>query len=185
MMTVSSAVGIANWLVYTWLPLYLYERFGMRLAEAGFTATFYIQLAIVGGIILGGWLADRWSGATTLGRLYTQIFGVLLAGPALFLLGHAGSHAVLVAALLFFGAGRGFYACNTMPVLCQIARDNLRSTGYGVFNFASCLAGGVVAALAGALKGLLSLSRALEVAAGILFVSCLLLPGIRRTISLS
>lgn len=53
------------------------------------------------------------------------------AGPFLFLLGHTGSQAVLVTALLLFGAGRGFYDCNTMPVLCQIARDDLRSTGYG------------------------------------------------------
>ena len=182
MTAVFAAVGIANWLVYTWLPLYLYERFGMSLAAAGFTATFYIQAASLGGIILGGWLADRWSGASSQGRLYTQVFGVLLAGPFLFLLGHTGSRTVLIAALLLFGAGRGFYDCNTMPVLCQIARDDLRSTGYGVFNFAACLAGGIVAALAGALKNVLGLSGAFEIAAGILFVSGLLLFGIRQTI---
>jgi MFS family permease len=183
MTAVFSAAGIANWLVYTWLPLYLYERFGMSLAVAGFTATFYIQVASAGGIILGGWLADRWSGATNLGRLYTQVFGVMLAGPFLFLLGHTGSRAVLIAALILFGAGRGFYDCNTMPVLCQIARDDLRSTGYGIFNFAACIAGGVVAAMAGALKNVLGLSGAFEIAAGILFVSGLLLFRIRKTIS--
>jgi len=32
MLAVFAAVGIANWLVYTWLPLYLYERFRMSLA---------------------------------------------------------------------------------------------------------------------------------------------------------
>lgn len=40
MTVVFSAVAIANWLVYTWLPLYLYERFQMNLTSAGFTATF-------------------------------------------------------------------------------------------------------------------------------------------------
>jgi MFS family permease len=179
---VFSAVGIANWLVYTWLPLYLYERFGMSLAEAAFTATFYLQAASAGGIILGGWLADRWSGATSLGRLYTQIFGVLLAGPFLFLMGHSGSRAWLVAALVVFGVGRGFYDCNTMPVLCQIARDDLRSTGYGIFNFGSCVAGGLAAALAGALKGRLGLAGAFEIAAGILFISGTMLFRVRGTI---
>ena len=88
----------------------------------------------------------------------------------------------IFAALILFGVGRGFYDCNTMPVLCQIARDDLRSTGYGLFNFASCLAGGVVAALAGALKSALGLSGAFQIAAGILGVSALLLFRIRKTI---
>lgn len=53
--------SIANWIVYTWLPLYLYERFHMSLTLAGFSGTFYIQAGSIGGIILfGGWLADAW-----------------------------------------------------------------------------------------------------------------------------
>jgi len=86
---------------------------------------------------------------------------------------------VLLLALILFGAGRGFYDCNTMPVLCQVARDDLRSTGYGIFNFAGCLAGGVVAALAGALKAAIGLGAAFQIAAGILCMSSLLLLRIR------
>ncbi len=179
---VFSAMAVANWLVYTWLPLYLYERFGMSLAEAGFTATFYIQGASFGGIILGGWLADRWSAGSARGRLYTQTCGLLLASPFLFLLGHADTRLVLVAALVLFGAGRGFYDCNTMPVLCQVARDDLRSTGYGIFNFAGCVAGGIVAALAGALKNVLGLAAAFQIAAGILCLSGVLLLRIKRIV---
>ncbi len=175
MTTVFSAIALANWLVYTWLPLYLYERFRMGLAEAGFTATFYIQIASIGGIILGGWLADRWSARSKRGRVYIQTCGVLLASPFLFLLGYANSFAVLVAALVLFGIGRGFYDCNTMPVLCQVARDDLRSTGYGIFNFAGCLVGGVAAALAGALKNVIGLAAAFQIAAAILCLSGFLL----------
>jgi MFS family permease len=179
MTVVFSAMAIANWLVYTWLPLYLYERFGMSLTEAGFTATFYIQGASAGGIILGGWLADRWGTRWPRGRIYTQAAGLLLASPFLFLLGHTDTRPLLLLALILFGAGRGFYDCNTMPVLCQVARDDLRSTGYGIFNFAGCLAGGVVAALAGALKAAIGLGAAFQIAAGILCMSSLLLLRIR------
>src|SRR5258705_547032 len=139
MTTVFSARAIANWLVYPWLPLYLYERFHMSLTGAGFTATFYIQGASVGGIVLGGWVADRWGTRSPRGRIYTQAAGLLLASPFLFLLGNADTRLMLVAALVVFGIGRGFYDCNTMPVLCQLASDDLRSTGYGIFNFAGCL----------------------------------------------
>jgi dipeptide/tripeptide permease len=175
MTIVFSAVAIANWLVYTWLPLYLYERFGMSLASAGFTATFYIQSASFGGIILGGWFADRWSEKTARGRIYTQVCGVMLASPFLFVLGYTNSHAILLTALVLFGVGRGFYDCNTMPVLCQVARDDLRSTGYGIFNFAGCVIGGIAALLAGALKNAVGLSAAFQIAGAILCLSGLLL----------
>jgi predicted MFS family arabinose efflux permease len=176
---VFGAVGIANWLVYTWLPVYLYERFHMTLAEAGFTATFYIQAASFAGIFAGGWGADRLSAKVHRARLYTQVAGLTLASPFLFLLGRADSHAVLIAALVLFGMGRGFYEANTMPVLCQIARDDLRSTGYGIFNFAGCMAGGVMAALAGALKSAIGLSAAFTIAAAILCASAILLIRVR------
>ncbi|MDO8944684.1 MAG: MFS transporter, partial [Desulfobacterales bacterium] len=38
-----SIFAIGNWIVYTWMPLYLYQKFGMSLTAAGFSATFYIQ----------------------------------------------------------------------------------------------------------------------------------------------
>jgi MFS family permease len=180
MTAVFSAMAIANWLVYTWLPMYLYERFRMSLAEAGFTATFYIQGGSFAGILLGGWLAGRWSERTSRGPLYTQMCGVLLASPFLFVLGWIDSRLVLVAALVLFGVGRGFYDCNAMPVLCQVARDDLRSTGYGVFNCAGCVAGGVMALAAGALKGPLGLGVAFQIAAVILSVSAGLLWGMGR-----
>src|SRR5258708_29861242 len=72
-----STTSIANWIVYAWLPLYLYERFGMSLAAAGFAATFYIQAGSVAGILLGGRLADRPVLRARRGRLYTPS-----AGPA-------------------------------------------------------------------------------------------------------
>src|SRR5215471_14462210 len=180
MTTVFSAMGLVNWLVYTWLPLYLYERFGMNLAEASFTATFYIQGASFAGIIAGGWLADRWSATSARGRIYTQTGGLILASPFLFLLGLADSRPALIAALVLFGAGRGFYDCNTMPVLCQVAPDDLRSTGYGIFNFAGCVIGGIAAALAGALKNVLGLAAAFQIASAILCLSGLLLLRIKR-----
>ncbi|MBI1896758.1 MAG: MFS transporter [Acidobacteria bacterium] len=179
MTAVFSAVSIANWIVYTWLPLYLYERFGMSLALAGFSATFYIQAASFAGILAGGWLADSWSRRTTRGRLMTQALGLAAAAPFLFVIGVTGSQALLITALIVFGLGRGLYDCNTMPTLCQIAQPDLRSTGYGIFNFAACLAGGVAAALAGYLKAAVGLGAAFETAAILLLVSAGMLARIR------
>ena len=67
-----------------------------------------------------------------------------------------------------------------MPVLADAAGDRLRATGYGIFNMAGCIAGGVVAALAGALKDVIGLAAAFQLAGAILAVSALFLLQIRR-----
>jgi len=38
---------------------------------------------------------------------------------------------------VLFGVGWGFFDCNNMPILCQIARPEHRATGYGFMNFVS------------------------------------------------
>ena len=168
-------MSIANWLVYTWMPIYLYEHFHMSLLAAGFSATAYIQAGSVGGILLGGMLADRWGTRSPRGRLLTQAAGLALAAPFLCVVGITGSGWILLAALTVFGVGRGSYDCSCMPVLSQIAGPELRATGYGVFNFVGTFAGGMSAALAGGLKHTIGLGGAMVAASGIVVVASLLL----------
>lgn len=54
--------------------------------------------------------------------------------------------------MALFGIGKGMYDGNTMPVLCRIVPADLRATAFGFLNFAGTLAGGAIAATAGALK---------------------------------
>mgnify|MGYP001061517319 CR=1 FL=1 len=176
---VFSAVGLANWLVYTWLPLYLYERFRMTLTLAGFSATFYIQAASFAGIFVGGLAADYWGTRRLKGRIWVQTAGLAAAAPFLFLIGLTSSQALLVLALVVFGLGRGIYDSNAMPVLCQIAPAQLRSTGYGIFNLVSCVVGGITAAVAGYLKSAIGLGLAFQAAAAILVAAALVLLTVR------
>src|SRR5262245_21589162 len=46
------------WLLYTWLPNFLYEKFSLSLSDAGFTATVYLQAATMAGLLIGGVSAD-------------------------------------------------------------------------------------------------------------------------------
>jgi MFS family permease len=181
MLAAFTAFAIANWVVYTWLPLYLFERFRVSLAAAGFSATFYLQAASFAGILAGGWVADRWSRKSVKGRVWTQAVGFAIAAPFLFLVGATGSMGVAVAALVAFGIGKGFYDCNTMPVLAQAARPEVRATGYGIFNFAGCVAGGAMAAAAGVLKPMIGLAGSIEIAAVLLLVSAGSLVWVGRT----
>lgn len=155
---VFAATSAANWLVYTWMPLYLFERFGLSLTEAGFLATFWLQIGSVFGILCGGYLADRWSAIDPRGRAWLQALGLLAAAPFLFLAGHTSSTTLVAIGLFVFGLGRGIFDANAMPVLCTLIPPQLRSTGFGFLNFAGVFVGGVMATLAGYLKSSLGLS---------------------------
>ena len=163
--------SIAWWIVYAWLPLHLFERFHKTLADAGFTATFYVQIASMTGIVAGGWIADRWSRSSERGRQLTGAVGLLIAGPCLSVVGFTNSSVVLATALIFVGIGRGFYDGNLMPIMCQFTRPELRATGYGIYNCFSALLSGTMTAVAGALKSTLGLGGALEIA-GVIVLLC-------------
>jgi MFS family permease len=162
MLAVFCLFAAAGWVVITWMPLYLYERFGMSLTEAGFAATFYQYLGAFVGIFGGGWLSDRLSSRSPWFLVYLPAGGFLCSALFLFTAASTASPAVLFLALTMFGFGRGLYDCNVMPLLCLIASPRLRAAGYGIFNSGGCLAGGVMTALAGWLKSTVGLAGAMQ-----------------------
>jgi MFS family permease len=129
--------AIAGWVTKNWLPTFLADRFHLTQGPAGLSATGYIQFASLGGVFLGGVIADRWMQKTDLGRIYTSAIGMAMLVPALLLLGYAWALPAAIAAMICFGIGWGFFDCNNMPILCQIAPPQFRATGYGFMNLIS------------------------------------------------
>jgi len=134
--------AIAGWVVRDWMPAILKEKFGLGQGKAGFSAVVYVQLASIAGALIGGALADRWMRRTARGRIWTSAIGMTLFLPSLFGVGHAASLTMAIGGLILFGFGWGFFDCNNMPILCQIARPELRATGYGIMNLVSISCGG-------------------------------------------
>ena len=90
-------------------------------------------------------MADRWMRRSDRGRIYVSAIGMGLIVPAMFGVGYAPQTDLLWVAILFlilFGLGWGFFDCNNMPILSQIARPELRATGYGIMNLVSISCGG-------------------------------------------
>src|SRR5688572_27536353 len=137
--------ALAGWVVRDWMPAILKAEFGIGQGKAGVSATLYWQVAAIVGAVFGGWLADRWMGRTARGRIYVSAIGMSMIVPAMFGVGYApqtGMLWVAIAFLILFGLGWGFFDCNNMPILCQIARPELRATGYGIMNLVSISCGG-------------------------------------------
>jgi len=146
---VFSVFSIATWMLYTWLPLYLYEHFHMSLMSAGFEATFWLQCASFAGAFLGGVMADRLQLRFASARLLVQAGGLALACPFLILLSHTNSQIVVTMALVTIGLGRGCFDSNTAPILAQIVGAERCASAYGMLNCAGCMIAGLTTLMGG------------------------------------
>ncbi len=135
--------AMAGWVVRDWMPSILKKQYNIGQGQAGVAATVYWQVAAIVGVIVGGWLADRWMRGNQRGRIYVSAIGMVLIVVSIFGVGIAGTLAASIGCLIVFGVGWGFFDCNNMPILSQIVRPQYRASGYGVMNFVSISAGGM------------------------------------------
>lgn len=169
--------GMAFWLIYAWLPTYFKERFNLTLGGAGISATAFLQVASLIGVIAGGIIADRWSKINVKGRVYALAIAFIIGGPFLFAMASTGVFLIAIAGITVFGIAKGFNDANLMPIICQIVDKRYRATAYGTMSFFSVNAGGIMIIIGGALKDAnISLSVVYQISAvGILLSGLLLL----------
>jgi MFS family permease len=127
----------------TWLPSFLYQKFHLTLAVAGLSATAYMQLASVVGVLVGGLLADRFVRRMRGGRMLTQGIGMLCGFPFLLLSGWAASLPLVVFALLCFGFCKGMYDANIWASLYDTIPAHRRGFAAGLMNSIGWLGGGL------------------------------------------
>ncbi|MCU0712684.1 MAG: MFS transporter [Pirellula sp.] len=135
--------AMAGWVVRDWMPSILKKQYNIGQGQAGVAATVYWQVAAIVGVVVGGWLADRWMRSNQRGRIYVSAMGMMLIVVSIFGVGIAGTLVASIGCLIVFGIGWGFFDCNNMPILSQIIRPQFRASGYGIMNFVSISAGGV------------------------------------------
>ncbi len=144
--------GMPGWVVKSWMPALLAETFHLGQGHAGVSATLWVTIASLGGVLLGGALSDRWMRRSQRGHIYISALGMVLCIPALFGIGYAPTLNVAIGFLILFGLGWGFFDTNNMPILCQIVPVRLRATGYGLMNMASITVGGFAVKKVGAMR---------------------------------
>ena len=124
------AAGV--WIFLNWLPYYYSETFHMGLAAAGFSGTFGLQLAVVAGVISGGYFSDRIAARGGEQRVLMQGRSYLAGAPFLLLFnGTPGIVAVTIAVLAFtyFRAiGNGAEA----SIICDLFEPNKRGSAMAV-----------------------------------------------------
>jgi MFS family permease len=163
----------------TWMPSFLHDKFGMTLAMAGFSATAYLQVASVLGVLTGGFLADRLVRRFRGGRMMAQAAGLFLGVPFIFLAGWTRTVPVLIVALVGFGYFKGMYDANIWASLYDVVTPARRASALGFMNSLGWLGGGIAPVVVGALSERYGMSGSISAASGVyLFVGLLLSFGI-------
>lgn len=180
-----SAFMCANFValvLLSWMPKFLYDRFHLNLAMAGFTATVFVQLASMAGSPVGGWLADLMRRRTPGGRMLVQAAGVLCGAPFVVLCGMTQSVTWLIVALVGWGFFKGLYDANIFASVYDVIRPEARGTAAGFMNMVGWLGGGGTApvvigyiAQQSSLGAAIALAAVVYVAAGALLIGGVLL----------
>ena len=165
----------------TWMPSFLYRKFNLSLAMAGVSATAYLQIASVLGVLSGGVLADRLARTNQGGRMITQAIGLTLGVPFIFLAGWTLSVPVVIVALTGFGYFKGLYDANIWASLHDVVRPEHRASAVGIMNSIGWIGGGVAPVAIAAASERFGMSACISANSVIyLFVAALLFYGIRR-----
>lgn len=167
--------AVGGWALMGWMPTYLKEQFNLSQGVAGFSATGYLQVASMIGLLIGGIWADRWARRYQRGRLFVAMIGTGVAAPGILLAASTPHFEVAIAGLIAFGIARAWADANTMPILCMVADPRYRATGYGLMNLVACAVGGVTIYAGGALRDAqIDVSRVFQFGA-VCFALCSLL----------
>lgn len=166
--------SLPGWATKNWLPTLFAENLGIPMQDAGPLSTITIAASSFVGVILGGYLSDKWVQRNIRGRIYTSAIGLGMTIPSLVLLGFGHSMVSVVAAGLLFGVGYGMFDANNMPILCQIISSRYRATAYGIMNMTGVFAGAAVTQVLGKWADGGSLGLGFALLGGIVTVALLL-----------
>jgi MFS family permease len=139
-----SAPSLPGWATKNWLPTLFSESLHMDMQKAGPLSTMTLALAALIGVLVGGYVSDRWVQIHLKGRIFTGVIGLTLTLPALVLIGYGHGLVMIALGAILFGLGFGIFDVNNMPVLCQFVSSRYRATGYGLLNLAGISAGAII-----------------------------------------
>jgi predicted MFS family arabinose efflux permease len=141
--------NVLLWVLYNWLPYFVYNRYHLSLADSGFTATLFLQAGSALGVLLGGAAGDRIAGKISIGHFLLGGVGLLLCSPFSYLI--LSVHALIWFKLsaIAFGFFAGFVISNNYPSAFDVIRPGNYGFGAALLNVGSGISSGAATFLAG------------------------------------
>jgi MFS family permease len=164
------------YLVYTWLPTFLYDKFHLGLGRAGFEASVYPQVGTLCGLLAGSTLADYFYRRNPAARFWVVMAALFGAAPCLALIGTGPTLAATRVAAIAFGFFAGCITGNHAAATFDVAPASLRASAVGVLNLIGALVSGFAPFLGGLARRtigvgqLMSLTSLVYVATGLITI---------------
>ncbi|HEY3132698.1 MAG TPA: MFS transporter [Acidobacteriota bacterium] len=179
LMAVFAGANFVAMVFLTWMPSFLFRKFGMSLSMSGFSGTAYLQVASILGVISGGILADHLARQRPAGRMMTQALGLLAGAPFIFVAGWTLSVPLLIVAMVGFGYFKGIYDANIFASLFDVVRPERRATAAGIMNAVGWVGGSTAPVAIAAASARYGMSASISANSAIyLLFGLLLLSGI-------
>src|SRR6187397_3136452 len=118
--------SLPGWATKNWLPTLFSQNLSIDMSKAGPLATITMAGASLFGVLIGGYISDKWVQTNLRGRIYTSAIGLSLTIPALLLMGFGHSIFHVIGAAFCFGFGFGVFDANNMPIICQFVSSKYR-----------------------------------------------------------
>jgi predicted MFS family arabinose efflux permease len=147
------------WMLYAWLPAFVFERYHLTLTQSGLTATIFLQTASAAGVLLGGWLGDSLARHHATGRFQVVIWAVVFCAPFAFAIFATHSLLVLKLSACGFGMFAGFFAGNLFSSLYDVAGPRDYGLATGLLNAVGGLGGGAAILVVGLWRHSLGIDR--------------------------
>lgn len=140
------------WMLYAWLPNFIFERYHLSLADSGLTGTLYLQGSSAMGAILGGFFGDRFASRSSTGRFRVALAGLFISAPFAFLVFATDSLLVLKLSACAFGLFAGCFISNSYAAAFDTVSSQNFGLATGVMNMIGGLGSGTAILAAGLWK---------------------------------
>lgn len=147
------SVNIMLWIVYTWLPDIVRERYRLSAGAAGLNATAFVQMAMIVGLMTGAPLGDWASRKSPNGRIWVMAFGLFMSSPFIYLIAASGSLFEMKLASIGYGLFKGLFSANIWAALLAVSAKDRSAFAVGFCNSLGGLFGGVSSYLVGLFRG--------------------------------
>ena len=156
---VVSVATFGLFLVYSWLPTFLYDKFGLGLARAAFEASVYPQIGTVAGLVLGGIAGDRYYLRVNSARFGILMIALLAGAPCIYLVGGGSTLQATRVAAIAFGFFAGFISSNQAPAAFDVVPASQRASAIGVLNLIGATVSGFAPFLGGMARDTIGVGR--------------------------
>ena len=154
-----SVATFGLFLVYTWLPTFLYDKFHLTLARAAFEASVYPQIGTALGLLTGTALADRFFRRTAASRFWVIVAALFGATPCILLIGASLALESTRVSAMAFGFFSGCIVGNQAAAAFDVVPASLRASSVGVLNLLGALVSGFAPFLGGLARRTIGVDR--------------------------